>query len=400
MKIKKSLYLLAGLVICLLFSACNHKLAYKDGQFVIENTTNEENVGVEDNLAKQERCQHEFTVTTCTEDSVCIKCGLVNEAAHGHDFVPATCESPKYCKTCHEIFEPALGHDPSEATCVSPSVCNRCDKFLAPTVAHVKTTRTCTEDSVCEVCGFVFEKAEGHVFSGATCEQPGVCEICGEIGEEALGHDFAPATCDKPQTCRRCNKTEGEALGHIYSESTCTSLATCQRCGKTTGKYKDHEYVYTGREGNYDCYVCAYCGKSYSTYHQPTAEDMAAYAERVVELVNIERANYGLGSLSINYSAQAAAYNRAVETVSSFSHTRPNGTSCFTALDEVGVSYYTAGENIAAGQGTPEAVVEAWMNSEGHRANILYPGFTSIGVGFYYDSSAYYKYYWSQFFIG
>ena len=65
----------------------------------------------------------------------------------------------------------------------------------------------------------------------------------------------------------------------------------------------------------------------------------------------------------------------------SFSHTRPNGASCFTALTEAGVSYARAGENIAYGQSTPEAVVQSWMNSSGHRANILSSSFTSIGVG-------------------
>ena len=120
-------------------------------------------------------------------------------------------------------------------------------------------------------------------------------------------------------------------------------------------------------------------------------EEMCA---EVVRLVNIERANQGLSPLSTMSSLTAAAQTRASELASSFSHDRPNGTSCFTALDEAGVRYYTAGENIAAGYTTPAAVVEGWMNSPGHRANILNGDFTYIGVGYYTGNN------WVQMFIG
>ena len=78
---------------------------------------------------------------------------------------------------------------------------------------------------------------------------------------------------------------------------------------------------------------------------------------------------------------------RAQEIAQSFSHTRPDGSSCFTILEEFGVSYRAAGENIAMGQRTPEEVMDGWMNSSGHRANILNGTFTSIGVGYYVDGA-------------
>ena len=77
-----------------------------------------------------------------------------------------------------------------------------------------------------------------------------------------------------------------------------------------------------------------------------------------------------------------------------FDHTRPDGSSCFTALDEAGIRYRAAGENIAYGQRTPEQVVEAWMDSPGHRANILSSYFTAIGVGYRSQGS-----YWVQLFV-
>lgn len=120
------------------------------------------------------------------------------------------------------------------------------------------------------------------------------------------------------------------------------------------------------------------------------------YAEQVVNLVNAERAKNGLQPLTIKEDVRAAAQIRAVEIQTSFSHTRPDGKSFVTALQEQNVSYRGAGENIAWGQRTPEQVVEAWMNSEGHRANILNAKYTSIGVGYYQNAKG--VNYWTQLF--
>ncbi|MDL2218498.1 CAP domain-containing protein [Christensenellaceae bacterium OttesenSCG-928-M15] len=121
-----------------------------------------------------------------------------------------------------------------------------------------------------------------------------------------------------------------------------------------------------------------------------------AYALEVVRLVNEERAKEGLKALTADAGVMAAAQMRAAEIQSVFSHSRPDGKSCFTALDEQNVAYYGAGENIAAGQKTPEAVMKSWMNSSGHRANILNTSFTNIGVGCYKDGSG--RLHWTQLF--
>ncbi|MBD5466209.1 MAG: hypothetical protein HDR22_10445 [Lachnospiraceae bacterium] len=122
----------------------------------------------------------------------------------------------------------------------------------------------------------------------------------------------------------------------------------------------------------------------------------ASFAEQVVKLVNEERAKAGLNPVSLDKEIEAAALIRAKEIQSSFSHTRPNGSSFSTVLKEQGIRYSGAGENIAWGQISPEAVMEAWMNSDGHRANILNPKFTKLGVG--YDQSAKGRNYWVQLF--
>ena len=110
-------------------------------------------------------------------------------------------------------------------------------------------------------------------------------------------------------------------------------------------------------------------------------------AEAVASLVNAARQDAGLSELELDADLCAAAQARAQEITQSFSHTRPDGSSCFTILEEFGISYRAAGENIAMGQRTPEGVMDGWMNSSGHRANILNGTFTSIGVGYYVDGA-------------
>ena len=121
------------------------------------------------------------------------------------------------------------------------------------------------------------------------------------------------------------------------------------------------------------------------------------YAQEVLKLVNEERAKEGRTPLALDQKLCEAASVRAGEIVSQFSHTRPDGTSCFTILQQNNISYRTCGENIAAGQITPAAVMDSWMHSEGHRANIMSSDFGKLGVGFVKSSQGY-QYYWVQMF--
>ena len=110
--------------------------------------------------------------------------------------------------------------------------------------------------------------------------------------------------------------------------------------------------------------------------NKPEADKELTFAEQVVELVNQERTKAGLNAVTLDQNIASAALVRAKEIETSFSHTRPNGSKFSTALTEQGVTFKGAGENIAWGQKSPEAVMQAWMNSEGHRANILNKNFT------------------------
>ena len=128
---------------------------------------------------------------------------------------------------------------------------------------------------------------------------------------------------------------------------------------------------------------------------EPGSEDIHEYVFAVVDLVNEERAKENIPPVSLNRAATSAAQVRAQEATKSFSHTRPNGTKCFTALAEADISYQAAGENLAGRIKTPEKVVDAWMNSPGHRKNIMNPKYSQIGVGYVSSGN-----YWSQFFLG
>lgn len=127
-----------------------------------------------------------------------------------------------------------------------------------------------------------------------------------------------------------------------------------------------------------------------------TGTEELSFAEQVVKLVNEERAKAGLLALTLDKDIEAASLIRSKEIEASFSHTRPDGRTFGTVLQDNGISFRGAGENIAWGQKSPQDVMNAWMNSDGHRANILNAKYTKIGVGYYQNASG--RNYWTQIF--
>lgn len=128
----------------------------------------------------------------------------------------------------------------------------------------------------------------------------------------------------------------------------------------------------------------------------------SAYASEVLRLVNIERDKVGAAHLVLDGALCDAANMRAIEMDYSgnFSHTRPDGRDYFTVFSFCKISFYTCGENIAAGYPTPAAVVDGWMNSTGHKANILNAAFTKMGLGYSTGGGGEYRHYWAQEFAG
>ncbi len=124
---------------------------------------------------------------------------------------------------------------------------------------------------------------------------------------------------------------------------------------------------------------------------------VTAFESEVVRLVNEIRVQYGLKPLTENWELSRVARYKSQDMADNgyFSHTSPTYGSPFQMMKAFGLSYRAAGENIAYGQRSPQAVVDAWMNSSGHRANILNASYTQIGVGYVADGR-----YWTQMFIG
>ncbi|MDF2678672.1 MAG: hypothetical protein K0Q97_3026 [Bacillota bacterium] len=122
------------------------------------------------------------------------------------------------------------------------------------------------------------------------------------------------------------------------------------------------------------------------------------YEQKVVELVNIERQKNGLAALTMDSSVSNVARTKSKDMATNnyFAHQSPTYGSAGNMLTQFGVNWSAWGENIAYGQRTPEAVVTAWMNSSGHRANILNTSFTKIGVGYATKSDG--TPYWTQMF--
>lgn len=123
---------------------------------------------------------------------------------------------------------------------------------------------------------------------------------------------------------------------------------------------------------------------------------VSEYEKEVVRLVNKIRSENGLSSLTMDWQlSRVARYkSRDMHDKGYFSHTSPTYGDPFEMMKSFGISYTAAGENIAKGQRTPQAVVDAWMSSSGHRANILNRSYTKIGVGYVADGN-----YWTQMFI-
>jgi uncharacterized YkwD family protein len=127
------------------------------------------------------------------------------------------------------------------------------------------------------------------------------------------------------------------------------------------------------------------------------ADALSSYEREVVRLLNEERIKRGLAALKINTRLSYVARLKAkdMRDKNYFSHTSPTYGTPFQMMKDFGIFYRSAGENIAMGQRTPSEVMTAWMNSPGHRANILNSNYTEAGVGYVSDGNV-----WTQEFIG
>ncbi|MBQ8781386.1 MAG: CAP domain-containing protein [Oscillospiraceae bacterium] len=174
-------------------------------------------------------------------------------------------------------------------------------------------------------------------------------------------------------------------------------------CSVSFGKWNDSRIKLNIKAKNAGTSVITVYAKGYSSSTakkitvtvKDTTKDPAVLIEEVVSLVNDERSSDGKSALKSDSELNKLAAVRAEEVASSFSHTRPDGRSCFSIFDDYGVRYMAVGENIAMSKIDAETVMNMWMDSPGHRGNILSGSYSKIGVGVYISG----KYaYWVQLF--
>lgn len=132
-----------------------------------------------------------------------------------------------------------------------------------------------------------------------------------------------------------------------------------------------------------------------TTTAAPSGSRVTGFESEMLTVINQYRSEVGAGPLTTTTALNNAAAARAKELLELFDHTRPDGSVCFTALDEYGISYYTAAENIAYGQSSVSSVMNSWYNSTGHKANMQDASFGHVGFGCYmYNGTRY----WVQLF--
>ncbi|RPK06919.1 hypothetical protein BSBH6_00542 [Bacillus subtilis] len=206
------------------------------------------------------------------------------------------------------------------------------------------------------------------------------------------------------KTLKAANEKDLEKLLQKYAKQSNMNIQDVQKtetakpAQKTTEKAaaeKNTASKAPATEKNTASKAPAAAEKTNTTTSAPSS--VSAYEKKVVELTNAERQKQGLKPLQIDetLSKSARAKSQDMKDKNYFDHQSPTYGSPFDMMKSFGISYKTAGENIAKGQKTPEEVVKAWMNSEGHRKNILNPNFTHIGVGYVESGSI-----WTQQFIG
>lgn len=127
-------------------------------------------------------------------------------------------------------------------------------------------------------------------------------------------------------------------------------------------------------------------------------ESVTSTQEEILSLVNKERKNQGLSTVELDWQVSRVAQTKSEDMANNnyFSHTSPTYGTPFQMLKSFNISYKTAGENIAKGQKTASSVMNSWMNSSGHKANILGSSYTRLGVGYYIKNGTTY---WTQIFI-
>lgn len=220
---------------------------------------------------------------------------------------------------------------------------------------------------------FGFQHADVIREETTTAAEPDTQESTHEHSREDNSTDIAESTNSEPSSDTTTQKTTRPWRTTTAKPTATTSAPTTQ---PTTVPTTRKPIVTSPPEIEYPT----------ATTAAQTVESEAekTFESELLRLVNAEREKKDLAALKYSKPLAAAADTRAKELTVTFSHTRPDGTTCFT------VSEFVYGENIASGQTSPTAVVNSWMNSQGHKDNILNETYKTAAIGCYNDGETYY----------
>lgn len=239
------------------------------------------------------------------------------------------------------------------------------------------------------------KSATGTCAQNTYCSQNAACAVSQKNCTQNACAPVAGQTCTQNSNCGNTivvngNQNYNDVINSLLSRLTGKSCSQPSGSGTVSSKPSSSKPSSSGSGS----------GSSSSSVPSTGTGTYADFQNQVVQLVNQERTSRGLKALSVDSALTntATLKSQDMAKLGYFDHNSPTYGSPFDMMKQYGISYRTAGENIAMGQTSPQQVMTGWMNSEGHRANILNASFTKIGVGVARNSNGYY--YWTQQFIG
>ena len=258
-------------------------------------------------------------------------------------------------------------------------------------------SQTNTAGTISPSCGAVSEGNCDEANSGSSaCNAKSTApskqaETSGSITSSTAGgtrQNNSAASSSKTSSRSSCSQTASQpSCSRTASQPSCSRTASQPSCSQNASRPTVSQ-------------TPSQPASSQTASSSPSASGYTSFQNEVVRLVNVERAKNSLSALTADSLLMKTATVKSQDMASNnyFSHTSPTYGSPFDLMKKMGVTYRSAGENIAMGQTSPAQVMDGWMNSSGHRANILNSSYTKIGVGVVQNSSG--RYYWTQHFTG
>ncbi len=326
------------------------------------------------------------TVTSTAE-------ALANNPVSTNPVVTAVPKTADTTATCNNGVQAALKSVASKTTSNTASSCPRNTAAQQAVKAAVNNSSNCnntnnsanTANSLQDISQYLKVLScnqNGNYVNGIACLKGSNC---------TTGNCVSLINCLYGVNCKTGNCSTSNCKNNSTantSSSSNNSTANSSSSNSTTGSNTSSAPVSSAPQGNT------------SSTPSSTSGSYSSFQNQVVQLVNKERAANGLKALTVNSQLTKTATLKSEDMVklNYFDHTSPTYGSPFDMMKQFGITYRAAGENIAKGQTTPEQVMQGWMNSPGHRANILNASFTQIGVGI--AKTAQGQYVWTQQFIG